>query len=1680
MKLLRPSRHFAALAVLITVVAAVPLHAAEVARFTIAARVVSVAADKSTAVINRGKAEHIIPGSPVVIRPNRGTNEADIEWDIAFAKGVVQSVGKDTSVVKLTDVWQDIQARDYCAVDADIPVALRDSDLVRITLYDIALLDQARRAPLFTLADLLRDPSARATDAIIETLLKEIRTMNADVLAEKFRTDKVKGGLFAGMTLQEAFRATTREHLEKFLIHTSWLPGRLVNYDWLLIDRYADWAYGATPSAEAEKKAHFAGPAVQSGDGLVAKGEFKEALAEYNKALLIDPDNAGAKNKIQTVNRVLERMRMLQEDEKDVPTRRALGVDFFDLGLYDRALAELQKARDLGDGSVEVRRYLGYAHAALSRHAEARALLEPLAAALPADVGIGRWLDFVLQNEILAKQGPNVGAYMAVGEIKYRSGNYDDAVAEFNMALELAPRDPAIWKRIGQTALRRRARQEDIWAKDFWQKGEFEEARSRWETALEDCRLIDDKDGLKTILRGAGAMMYGSGFTDDAIEVYGAILEVDPGDVDSHFEIARCYKDKKEYDKAIDWARKGLAKAPKSAWGYDVLGAIHDDAGRSDQAIVNYQKAVDIDPSYRDPLYNLGRLSALRGEYDRAAAFFRRALEADDGYELARDRLQEIEGLVESQARLKTAPGDADALVRTVDALWGLRDYERAIGVLKEALRSGRDAAWANEQLGYCLIRLGKTAEGKAALEASYRLRPKPDVKSWIRYVEAKSQADAYPEDPAAELELGLDSLYWQDYEAALKHFGRALGRASIADEVAAAQERARKGQEASRQLTLAWEYGSRGQYEQAVERAGQALAIFRELDALRGQINSQLRLGWSLSAQFKHREALEAYTEARRLAEDLGDDLLTATVENSLGSYYSGFGEYGKAMDYHRRAQALWRRCNSMVSEAWSALPNIGWLQSRLGNADGEIVCYEQALAIHRRLVFRRGEASALLSLAGAHKDRDEYPKALEAYGKALEIARARAYDEVIISAYSGLGSIYASVGDVENARKYLQYYLDEAQVQGLKWQRANALNNLGLLYLEKVKDYGRAMAYFKDSQSLARALGDGRMEGVATANTAVVLSRQGSYREALGLHEEALRLVREFKDKSLEMQGLNELGETYLGLKDYDKAIESQISAREIALFLQARSEQWRYEAAAGKAYEAKGDRAKSIEYLEKAVVTLRGVKSRIASEGLLERFSEQEEPAEVYKRLAGLLLKAGRAEEARAYIDESKSKLVKDAFSGVKLTAEDAPLKETLTGVDESGRKKEAIEQEIRAEKEKPEEDRDPLKLETLTKTLAETEGEFNQWMMKLKFQNRKMYDALSIKPATLGDVQRQVPAGAVFLEYFISPEELYVFCIGREYFLARSTAIAETELNTLVSRFVRGCQEPPSGGPDDRLLGQARRLYDVLIAPVKDVVAKYETVVIVPFGPLYYLPFHALVTDESGKPEYLIERKRISYTTSATFADILKDQVRGHKSFMGFGDPDGSLPAATAELQGLQDKIFKSGAKVFTSGKATKEAFFAQAKNADILHLATHGVIETNPLESYLLFAGATKETQELTLLEVAGYTALREKNSLVFLSACQTAKEATKSGSGSELITLAEAFAMAGAPTLIATLWEVEDNATRLFSETFYDQLANKNKDKLDAMRAGQIALIRSTEYAHPFYWASFLMIGSWR
>jgi CHAT domain-containing protein len=265
----------------------------------------------------------------------------------------------------------------------------------------------------------------------------------------------------------------------------------------------------------------------------------------------------------------------------------------------------------------------------------------------------------------------------------------------------------------------------------------------------------------------------------------------------------------------------------------------------------------------------------------------------------------------------------------------------------------------------------------------------------------------------------------------------------------------------------------------------------------------------------------------------------------------------------------------------------------------------------------------------------------------------------------------------------------------------------------------------------------------------------------------------------------------------------------------------------------------------------------------------------------------------------------------------------------------------------------------------------------------------------------------------------------------------------------------------------------------VRPVEEELEQFDNVVIVPFGVLYYVPFHALVRESNGNQHYVLEWKRISYTTSATFIDLLRNRKTDDKILGAWANPDGSLPGASAEVQAVKDEIFKNDAFIWTLSDATKKKFFEYAKDYNIVHLATHGSIQKNPLESYLLFAGDTQEEQRLTLLEVAGYTSLRDRTDLVFLSACQTAMEKGKT-TGSELISLAEAFAMAGSPTLIATLWRVADASTNKLVLSFYNNLVENGGDKLGALRSAQMSLLKSEEFSHPFFWAPFVLIGDWR
>src|SRR5512142_867551 len=177
----------------------------------IAARVLSVSDDGTTAIINRGRSEKIVPGSACVIRPNRGTDSADIEWDVVFAKGIIQDVAEDRSTVKITETRQPLQARDYCQVETSLPGSLFESDLGRLASLDVTVMDRTGTRPLYSLKELAADASPRAIEALTKRIFEEIRTPPADLIRETFGTEPVRTGRFAGKALAEVLPLATFE-----------------------------------------------------------------------------------------------------------------------------------------------------------------------------------------------------------------------------------------------------------------------------------------------------------------------------------------------------------------------------------------------------------------------------------------------------------------------------------------------------------------------------------------------------------------------------------------------------------------------------------------------------------------------------------------------------------------------------------------------------------------------------------------------------------------------------------------------------------------------------------------------------------------------------------------------------------------------------------------------------------------------------------------------------------------------------------------------------------------------------------------------------------------------------------------------------------------------------------------------------------------------------------------------------------------------------------------------------------------------------------------------------------------------------------------------------------------------------------------------------------------------------
>jgi CHAT domain-containing protein len=339
-----------------------------------------------------------------------------------------------------------------------------------------------------------------------------------------------------------------------------------------------------------------------------------------------------------------------------------------------------------------------------------------------------------------------------------------------------------------------------------------------------------------------------------------------------------------------------------------------------------------------------------------------------------------------------------------------------------------------------------------------------------------------------------------------------------------------------------------------------------------------------------------------------------------------------------------------------------------------------------------------------------------------------------------------------------------------------------------------------------------------------------------------------------------------------------------------------------------------------------------------------------------------------------------------------------------------------------------------------------------------------------PFDLEALQAELGETTALVIYYSLDDELIAFVVTADDVQVVRRLGSEQAVAQLVDqlRFQTNTMRGPAGrkpAHQAQLLRRARHylaaLYDALLRPLTPALGE-RRLVVVPHRALHYVPFRALFDGE----RYVIEQREVCTAPSAAvLLHCLRrppaDSARG----VLLGVPDARAPKVRDEVLAIAplwaDRV------ALLEGEATLAALQQHAPTAGVLHLACHGQFRADsPLFSALQLADG-----RLTVRDAYG---LSLGCDLVVLSACETGVSAI--APGDELIGLARGFFAAGAPSLVVSLWTVDDTTTAELMRTFYAKLHAGERPGA-ALRQAQLQLMQ--HHPHPFYWAPFVLMGRW-
>ncbi|MGH9712977.1 MAG: CHAT domain-containing protein [Candidatus Acidiferrales bacterium] len=895
---------------------------------------------------------------------------------------------------------------------------------------------------------------------------------------------------------------------------------------------------------------------------------------------------------------------------------------------------------------------------------------------------------------------------------------------------------------------------------------------------------------------------------------------------------------------------------------------------------------------------------------------------------------------------------------------------------------------------------------------------------------------------------------------------------------------------------------------QQALSLAEAAVAIARKLGSqellarsLRSKANALYIIGDNQKALEFHAQALSIFQKIRN-AEEEG-----RTLNSSIQPYLL-LGEYEQALKAAEGAREIFQRIGDPRRLAHVEI-NVGNVYHRQDRFEEGLAHYERAYEMLLPLRDSEGLAVALYNMAVCLITLNDFPRALATYQRAREMFVQHGMTLLVTQSDYNIAYLYYLRGEYSRAIGMLRATRAECEKNGDAHVLALCYLDLSEIYLElNLSTEAKEMAH--EGSMRFQKLGMGYEEAKCQAYEAMAFSQLGKPLHSLELFAQArAKFVRE---KNLVWPWLMDLYQAVVLYNEgrlfearrlcagaasfFDtsflpgKAVLCHLLMARLSLRtgdiaaahaeceraqkgsarLEAPVLRYQAEFLMGQIEQATADPQGAYDSYQRAREALETLRSSLHGEELKIAFMKNR--LEVYECLVELCLSGGgrqdSAEESFGYMELAKSRnlaemLVHHAYSP---TVIDSGQSELVRRIREMREELNWYYRRIEREQLKAE-DPSPERIEKLQKEALAHENELLRALREVPTTQSDAGLTSDSAISTLEHIRGCLPADAALVEYF-SIKEQFVACVltHEKLEIIPLTPVSRIVnllrmLHFQISKFRLGKDYVKAFEKSLLAATQAhlQELYVELLAPLRSRL-NARHLVIVPHGPLHYVPFHALFEGE----RYLTDSFTMSYAPSASiFAFCQRKNSSATGRPLVLGVPDARAPLILDEVQSVAKIIGE--AELIVGAEANEQALREKGAQRRLIHIATHGSFrQDNPM-----FSGIRLGTGYVNLYDLYQ---LKLQAELVTLSGCATGLNVV--AAGDELLGLIRGLLFAGAQSLLLTLWDVNDRSTADFMTCFYRRLQG-GQNNAAAVQGAMLEL--REQYPHPYHWAPFTLIG---